>query len=184
MTMILAVSSVVNAAPTVLNFDDVTTASWAVIPDGYGGLDWTANSEVVIEGYAGYYVQSAVSGNYAFDNGDGVAAATFSSGTFNFYGAYFTPADGANRGDIVVEAFLNDVSQGTQTVELTGEAPLWVDFTFTGIDELVFTPQGTGNAAYFAMDNFTYSIIPAPGAILLGSLGVGLVGWLRRRRTL
>ena len=35
-----------------------------------------------------------------------------------------------------------------------------------------------------ALDNINVSVIPAPGAIILGSLGTCIVGWLRRRKTL
>jgi len=44
--------------------------------------------------------------------------------------------------------------------------------TFTGAD------VGTG------IDNVAFATIPAPGAMILGALGTGLVGWFRRRKAL
>jgi len=46
----------------------------------------------------------------------------------------------------------------------------------------LYTVGYAGDPCYRKQDQLVR--IPAPGAILLGGIGVGLVGWLRRRRTL
>ena len=50
--------------------------------------------------------------------------------------------------------------------------------------EVDFRISGYGGPDVVHESTYLMRVIPAPGAILLGSIGVGLVGWLRRRRTL
>jgi hypothetical protein len=103
---------------------------------------------------------------------------------------------GGNSGNITVNAM--DIG-GTVIIDFLYQADTTngqpagpVTLSGSGIRSLWWTDTGTLNT-FAALDNITLNLpetghppgwIPAPGAILLGSIGVGLVGWLRRRRTL
>jgi hypothetical protein len=72
-------------------------------------------------------------------------------------------------------------------IESASPLEVWSEdlFTYSGA-KISRAVIGFNNqaASRFALDNLTINPVPAPSAVLLGSLGLGLVNWLRRRRTL
>ena len=67
-------------------------------------------------------------------------------------------------------------------VRLFIDGSLELDYTGSFSDGSLGLYQFSQREVEFSNLSMTY--IPAPGAVLLGSIGAGLVGWLRRRRTL
>ena len=117
--------------------------------------------------------------------------------TFNFVDPYIvldvTFKYGGNQDVITVEARdISDTVIDSLVNAPTGNGASVGPVTLYGnlanpIYKLTWNDPGVPNTIKYdlaSLNNITLSIIPAPGAVLLGSIGVGIVGWLRRKKTL
>ncbi|UCG59072.1 MAG: hypothetical protein JSU70_06100, partial [Phycisphaerales bacterium] len=96
---------------------------------------------------------------------------------------------------VVKAAGAGDLTAGSVLFTDTYSLPWDQGFTTYSVDLLVRRQssltlsfegyaKGRGDNLGMLLDDVVLERVPAPGAVLLGSIGVGLVGWLRRRRAL
>ena len=92
--------------------------------------------------------------------------------------------------DLNITYIVGGASSALDSLYAEDQAGGWLDLSFSGdrngsVDLYALLGDTTG-AAQGNLSGQIVGIppIPAPGAILLGGLGAGLVGWMRRRHTL
>jgi hypothetical protein len=101
---------------------------------------------------------------------------------------------GIDIGDFGGTAEVTTTNGGTITYNIPshsngGSVLYWGIIDTTNLFSKIEITNSLAGTDHFGFDEMTIGslqqvIIPAPGAILLGGIGVALVGWLRRRRTL
>jgi hypothetical protein len=195
----LIVAGSAGAAPTF--YDDeadflVAVTGYNLITEGFEGSDWdvtripssvsTLTTQGVTWTVAGTLATIDIgislwprSGTWGvFDSvslTDVMTIESAGSGPFVGVGGWFATTDAEIVAVSVHGQQIGSIVTGT-----------WSPHKFLGVvDPAGFTAVSFSTpAGNWGADDFTIATIPAPGAILLGGIGAGVVGWLRRRKTL
>jgi hypothetical protein len=175
---------------SMLDFDHVaTTNTFAFIPDGYAGFHWDSSCAVVVNkdmvNSAGPGVHwGAVSDSYVGEatGGQDLIMWVDPGHKFDFLSVYVTAAKFPE--DVRITGYLGTTVVHQTDVSVQTYAPTFFQSnSFMGIDKLIFHPLS--NPDHVVIDNLTYNnpaVVPVPGAVLLGALGLSFAGWRLKRK--
>ena len=144
---------------------------------GNVGFSIPLNHRTIGAGWATW--SHGYTGDVYYTNGATSVTLTMPTGT----GAFYLYAEPNPFSAFTITATAQDGTSVSQSV--TGyEGAAGYGFYGTGGSKILSIQVDLQGPYDFAVGEFGIAAIPAPGAILLGSIGISLVGWMRKRKTL
>jgi hypothetical protein len=183
---LLVFGAISTRSQTVVTFDDLPVNGTGRVPLFYQGLEWQQFDYVnavlntnVTGGVNGYYFGMVSASNVAFNSmgTSGLISSPNLATTFDFLSVYLTGAWNSNL-NILIFGYNNSTELYNTTVVVSATSPTLFTFDYRNINRLIFNTAGgqpagfsSGSGFEFAMDNFTYVLVPEPSSLLLTVLG-------------